>query len=141
MLSLDQVEIVPVLRDKILGVGCLAECREDRVTIRRSELENDTSFLAVGKDNFHLSNLPCCQRQDDVLGSRDMSGSMTSEEFRRTRERLKMTQSEMADALDYHYSAISRFEMGVRPISARVAKAVRALKRLPAPSRAARRRA
>ena len=42
---------------------------------------------------------------------------MKGEELRRLRERLKMTQGELAGALDMQRNSITRMEIGLRPIT------------------------
>jgi DNA-binding XRE family transcriptional regulator len=41
---------------------------------------------------------------------------MTKNELKRTRERLKMTQSQLAEALGMRRNSITRMEMGISPI-------------------------
>jgi transcriptional regulator with XRE-family HTH domain len=50
------------------------------------------------------------------------------EELKREREKLEMTQQELADALSVHIMTVSRWERGVRAIPAHLSLALEALK-------------
>ncbi len=56
-----------------------------------------------------------------------MGSIMKGEELRRLRARLKMTQRELAGALDMQRNSITRMELGLRPITRVTEFAVRHL--------------
>ncbi len=64
---------------------------------------------------------------DNPLTGATLGSIMKGGELRRLRERLKMTQGELAGALDMQRNSITRMEIGLRPITRVTEFAVRHL--------------
>jgi DNA-binding XRE family transcriptional regulator len=56
-----------------------------------------------------------------------MQDQMSAEEFRRTRERVGMTQAQFAEHIDVHEKSITRYESGRETVRPWMARLIRAL--------------